>query len=762
MTIDHGLSRRGFLKSGALVISFSLLPTGGMAEAANTSVDGRPLTPDQLDAWLSIAPDGQITAFFGKMDMGQGTDTGVVQMVAEELDVPFARVTLVQSDTARCVDQGGASSATGVERGGTALRNAAAEARRVLVELASQRLGIPADQLEVNDGVVTVIGDPTKAVSYGELAGGQLLDTPLEWNGKFGNSLGVKGKARIKDPATHKIVGTDVPRMDQPGRVFATDEMMPHLRVPDLLHGRMVRPPLPHAVPVAVDEGSIADIAGARVVWQKGFIGVVAETEWDAIRAAESLAVTWTEPTDDAFPTSSEELHAWIRDVAEVGGEGRDLEEGDVEAALAAADAIVEAEYHWPIQSHARMAPACGLVDLRQDGITVYSDSQKPFDTTGLVAELTARSGDQVRAIWVPGAGSYGRSDCGDGTADAAVLAKATGRPVRVQWSRMEGMRWDPKGPASVVRMRAGVGNDGSVHGYHFHIKGLSRVEIASREGDASEVLAGQLLGVANTPEYQMRTPEDTYGFADKLYEWQAVKPLRLQASPLRTAHFRDPLGPDVHFASESFIDEIAAATKTDPVEFRLKHLTGERDKAVVQLAAERSGWVARPSPNPEARDGNILRGRGIAYAIRTNSINAIVAEVEVNEETGQIFIRRFVVAADQGEVINPKTLTRTIEGNLLQATSRTLIEEVVFDRNAVHAEDWFSYPILETPDVPGAVEVAMINRPELGPYGAGEASTRVTPPAIANAFFDATGVRLRRVPFTRERVLSALQAQKG
>lgn len=604
--------------------------------------------------------------------------------------------------------------------------------------------------------------DPARSVSYGDIVGGGLLDTPLEWNGKYGNSLGVQGVAKRKDPSRHTIVGTSVPRIDHPGRVFATSAMCVHVTVPGMVHGRMIRPRVAGQMPVSFDPASVAGIPGVKVVHNKGFIGVVAPREWDAIRAATQLAVTWSEQAEDPFPTDSDGLGTWIRDVAEVGGGGNDLDEGDADAAIAAAPVKLAAEYYWPMQSHARMAPAIALVDIKGEAATVYTDSQKPFDAKGLVAELAGLAAENVRVIWVPGSGSYGRSDAGDGTADAAVLAAAVGKPVRVQWMRLEGIHWDPKGPASVVRMRAGLDGAGGVAGYHFHIRGLSRTEMDSREENATEVLAGHLLGNANTPEYTMRTPEDTYAFAHKRYDWEAVKPLRMQASPLRTAHFRDPLGPDVHFASEQFIDEMAVASGMDPVEFRLMHLSGERDRAAIELAARTANWQSRLSPNRDAGTGPVRHGRGIAYAIRTKSITAIVAEVEVNSETGRVYVRRFTVGADHGEVINPRTLTRTIEANLLQSTSRTLIEEVKFDRREVAANDWFDYPILETPDVPEEIVVAYNNRPELGPYGAGEAATRVVPGAIANAIFDATGVRMRRAPFTPERVLAELAAARG
>lgn len=359
----------------------------------------------------------------------------------------------------------------------------------------------------------------------------------------------------------------------------------------------------------------------------------------------------------------------------------------------------------------------------------------------------------------MPGPGSYGRSDAGDGAMDAAVLSDAVGAPLRLQWMRHEGHAWDPKGPASVISCRAGIDDSGKVTTYHFHIKGFSRRDQASRENGPAEVLAGHLLGHANTPEWVMSRPAESYRFPNKRYSWDALAPLRMQASPLRTAHFRDPYGPEVHFAAESFIDEMALATETDPLEFRLNLVTDERDAAVLRAAAELADWQPRTRPQRKRDSNGNYVGTGIAYAQRNGSVNAVVAEVEVNPKTGRVWVRRMWVGSDHGLIVNPFTLDRTIEGNLMQATSRTLFEEVKFDRKMVTTDDWNSYPILESVDAPLEIRITHINRPELGPRGAGEPTTRVMPGAIANAFFDATGVRLRRVPFTPRRVKEALRS---
>jgi CO/xanthine dehydrogenase Mo-binding subunit len=753
------LDRRSLFKSsGALVISFAL--PGGFAAAEPGAAVKPPLAPDQLDSWLAIKPDGNVVAYFGKMDMGQGVDVAIAQIVAEELDVPLARVSVVMGDTALTVNQGGASGSTGVQKGGIALRNAAAEARRVLVEMASARLGVPADRLEVAEGVVALSGDPARQVSYGELIGGHYFDLPLKWNGKLGNDLVAEGQAKPKPPSAYKIVGQSPPRIDVPAKVFGKLDYVTDIKVPGMLHGRMIRPPVAGAVLVAVDEGSVRDIPGVRVVRDKGFIGVAAEHEWDAVQAAERLKVTWSE-TAPPFPENSA-LYEHIRQAPVVKREVP-VSVGEIDPVFASAAQVVEAEYEWPFQSHASMGPACAVVDARADGATLWTGSQKPHYARDGVARILGLPPDKVHGIWVPGPGSYGRNDAGDAGIDAALLSKAVGRPVRVQGMRYEGHGWDPKGPASVHRARAALDKDGAVIGYAFESKGFSRVDIDTNESDPVYSLAGQLMGMPLKPLQGFGVPAESYGFANKLLAWETVAPLLDRASPLRTAHLRDPVGPQIQFASESFIDEIAAATGADPIAFRLHYLKAPRDIAVVKAVAERAGWQPRPSPNPDRRPapakagGATLVGRGIAYAQRSGAVVAIVAEVEIERHTGKVWAKKFTVAHDCGLIINPDGLRRCIEGNVVQGTSRTLSEEVTFDRAKVTSVDWTSYPILDITEAPEAVDIVLINHPELPPAGAGESSIRPVAAAIANAVFDATGVRLRRAPLTPERLKPAL-----
>jgi CO/xanthine dehydrogenase Mo-binding subunit len=748
LTID----RRSFFKgAGALVVSFA--SPGGIAGAETGSVVKPPLAPDQLDSWLAIKADGDVVAYFGKMDMGQGVDVAIAQIVAEELDVPFARVSIVMGDTQWTVNQGGASGSTGVQKGGIALRNAAAEARRVLIELASTRLGVSADRLEVTDGVICVSSDTARKISYGELIGDRYFELPMKWNGKLGNDLIAEGQAKPKPPGAYRIVGQSPPRFDVPAKVFGRLDYVTDVKVPGMLHGRMIRPPVAGAVPIAVDEASIRDIPGVRVVHDQGFLGIVAEREWDAVQAAERLKVTWSEATPP-FPENSS-LYDHIRQAPVVKREVP-VAAGEIDPVFVGAARVVEAEYEWPFQSHASMGPACAVVDAGADGATLWTGSQKPHFARDGVARILGLPREKVHGIWVPGPGSYGRNDAGDAGIDAALLSKAVGRPVRVQGMRYEGHGWDPKGPASIHHARAALDKDGAVIGYVFESKGFSRVDIDSNESDPAYSLAGQLTGLPLKSLQGFGVPSESYGFANKKLAWGTIAPLLDRASPLRTAHLRDPVGPQIQYASESFIDEIAAAIGADPVAFRLRYLKEPRDIAVVKAAAERAGWQPRPSPRPN-RTGDTLVGRGIAYAQRSGAVVAIVAEVEIDRRNGKIWARKFTVAHDCGLIINPDGLRRCIEGNVVQGTSRALSEEVAFDRAKVTSTDWLSYPILDITEAPEAFDIVLINRPDLPPAGAGESSIRPVAAALANAVFDATGVRLRRAPLTPQRLKPAL-----
>ena len=754
--LTSAFTRRSVLLSGgALVVSIGAavsLDTVLSIQQACAQGAKPPLTPDQLSSYIAVNADGSVSAYFGKMDMGHGLAVAISQIVAEELDVPFKSVKVIMADTAVTVNQGGASGSTGIQNGGKQMRVAAAEARRVLVEMAAGLLSVPADKLTVSDGVVSTNDDKSKRISYAQMIGGKYFNVQLDWNKQYGNPLYAPGKAQPKKPSEHRIVGQPIKREDVAPKVFAQENFVTDIKVPGMVHGRMIRPAVAGSIPTKVDESSIKDIPGAKVVWDNGFLGVVADKEWDAIQAAQKLKVEWSQ-VDLPFPEQAS-LYDHIRK-ASVRKRSVDKENGNVDDAFKNAAKVIEAEYEWPFQSHASMGPACALVEIKDGQVTCWSGTQKShFVQEGLALTLNVPL-DKVHVIWAMGPGSYGRNDADDCAMDAAVLAKAIGKPVRLQYMREQGTGWDPKGPASIHKARAATDASGKVVGYEFTSKGFSRVDVNTNGGKPHDTLAGQTLGVALKSGDGFGVPAESYAFDHKRLAWETIPPLLDRSSPLRSAHLRDPVGPQIHFASESFIDEVAAAVNADPIEFRLRHVKEPRDVAVIKAAADAAKWETRVSPRRD-QSGNKVSGRGIAYSQRNGTRVAIVAEVDIDRSTGKIWARKFTVAHDCGQIINPDGLRHTIEGNIVQGVSRTLWEEVAFDRKAVTSVDWLTYPILDITETPAEVTVVLINHPEIAPSGAGEPSTRPVAAAIANAIFDATGVRIRRVPFSPDHVKAA------
>ena len=595
--------------------------------------------------------------------------------------------------------------------------------------------------------------DPARRVPYTDLIGDGYFETALHWNGVIGNDMLSRGVAQPKAVSDYKVVGQSVPRTDIVQNAFGLLPYVTDVRLPGMLHARVIRPPVVGAEPAAIDESSIASIPGVQVIHERGLLAVVAEKEWNAIRAADALKVAWSTSTTP-LPEQSE-LYGYLR-TAPALARKEEVVAGDVPAAFAGAAKTIEAAYEWPFQSHASMVGACAVADVRADGATVYTGTQKPHFAQAGVAKLLGIPVERVHAIWTRGPGSYGRNDAGDATMDATFLSRATGRPVRVQYMRATGTGWDPKGPASLHLCKAAVDATGAVTGYHFESRGFSRTDVDTNESDPRDTLPGQLLGLGQHHVPAFGSPAESYTFPARLIAWETVAPLVKNASPLRTAHLRDPVGPQINFASESFIDELAAADGADPVAFRLRYLTNERAVAVIKAAAEAFGWEPRPAAQA-VQSGDVVRGRGVALAQRVDTLCAAMVELEVDRRTGEVRPLRWAVGHDCGLIINPANLKLTIEGNIVQGTSRALLEEVTFDRDGVTSVDWVSYPILDVTQVPLRIDIRTIDRPELKATGAGEASTRPVAAAIANAIFDATGTRLRRAPFTPERVKAAL-----
>src|SRR3989449_7703971 len=561
--IDMQLSRREFLKaSGALIVSATGSAFVGEALAEASASVKPPLLPTELDSWVAILPDGRVTTFFGKMDMGQSLDIAIAQIVADELDVDVARVDVVMGDPALPCNEGGASGSTGIQTGARPLRSAAAEPRGVLVESASQKLGLPGEQLRVDGGVVSAASDPSKKASYAELIGGRHFHHQVEWNKQIGNAMDIKVQANPKSPSEYRVVGKSFTRRDLPGKVYRTDKYVTDISLPKMLHARVIRCSRAACTVGGVDEGSIRAVKGARVVREKDFVAVVADHEWDAVRASRMLKISWKEAKKDPFPPMAE-IYDHIRKAPVVKREDP-VKKGDVEGAFKTAARVVEAEYEWPFQSHASMGPACAVADVRSERATLWTGTQKPHFARDGIAKLVGLPPEKVHAIWVPGSGSYGRNHAGDAAHDAALLSKLTGKPVRVQYMRNDATGWDPKGPAGVYRGRAGLDAQGNVVAYDFFARGFTRQDVATNEGDPKDTLAGQLTGVPPRPTVIFQVPAEAYEFPNKRCGWECIPPLLDRGSPLRTGHLRDPLGPETHFASESFIDEIAHAAGRD------------------------------------------------------------------------------------------------------------------------------------------------------------------------------------------------------
>ena len=743
------MKRREFLASGgALVVTFALpgcavprreeasLPAAGRAWPAK-------LDTSQLDSWLAIGADGRVAAGVGKIEAGMGVSTAFTQIVAEELDVPMARVTLAMGDTATTPDQRGTGSSNGILQGGAALRAAAAEGRAALVALAAKRFGVPETALRTGDGEVFVADDPAKRISYGELVGGRAFHVT------------VREKPPFKDPKDYRLVGHPVPRLDIPAKVRGTYRYVGDLQVPGMLHARVIRPPKAGAQVAEVDEA--ARLPGlVRVVRRGNVVAVVCEREEQAIAAAAALKVRWVD-REPFYWDSYDALYDHLRTAPPKVSKSEGAR-GDAAAALANAARKVEARYEYPFQSHASMGPACAVADVRDGGAIVYFGGQKPYPLRHALAELLQLPAEKVRVTWMPGPGSYGMNDADDCAADCALIAQAVGRPVRLQYSRADGTGWDPKAPPIAFRMAAALDGDARVTAWDYEARGFSGRIRPSGSDVAGDTLAGQLTGLK-------AKSTDLHQFSSESYTFPAVRKVshlvaweHSLGTPLRTAHLRDPDGMACCFASESFADEVAYAAGMDPVAFRLRYLTAPRDRAVIEAAAKKAGWVAHAAPR--APQGRIAKGQGIAYAPRAGTLVAVVADVEVDRDTGRFRVTRFTCAHDCGFVVNPLNLRGTIEANLVQAMSRAKHEAVRFGPDRVTSVDWITYPIVDMTEVPDAIDIVMLdNAPGHASRGAGEPSSRPVAAAIANALHDALGVRVRRVPFTPDAVLAAIRS---
>jgi nicotinate dehydrogenase subunit B len=768
-------TRRDFLKtSGMLVVGISSGITSLSAQApARAAGAGTGPYPDidfrQLDSWIVIREDNTATFHVGKTDCGQGTGTAFRQMMADELDMAYNKTACVMGSTDVTVDQGGSGGSDAIQTDGIPMRRVAAEARRVLLDMASKQFGVAVDQLAVSEGVITVKSDPSKRVTYGQLVGGKKFNVVLT-----GNTVdATTGVARVKAVQDLKIVGTSPQRYDVPGKVDGSLKWAVDMKVPGMVHARNIRPPLAGAKLISVDESSVRNLPGfVKVVRQGNYLAVVCEREEQAINAVRALKANWEKPATAPFP-SSEDLYKFMRGATPTSA-GRPAVTGNPDAAFASAAKVIEAEYEVPFQGHTALGPAHAMADPSNGQMTIYTNDMKSYGMRNNVADFLGMPRDQVRVVWMEGPQAYGRTAADDAGFEAAYIAKEIGRPVRMQWMRNEETAWDTKGPAFTVKSRGALDADGNLLAFDYDARAADYNHVGYNEPDT--VLIAQLMGRrrANPAAGGAATPNEMYAIPNRRMSTAVVSLPLVWETPLRTGNLRDPNGPQATFASESFIDELAAAAKADPVDFRLKLLTASttddsgfkraRSIATIKAAAEAFGWDKRPSPKGRAT-GNILTGRGIAYCFRSQTVVAQIAEVEVNRRTGHVWVKRMVIAHDCGLVINPEGVKRTIEGGTMHSVSRALHEEVKFDTEKVTSVDWVSHPSMTHLDTPAKMDVVIVNgdpnprRPDLPAYGAGETVCKPTLAAIANAIFDATGVRLRRVPFRDDRVLAALKA---
>ncbi len=733
MTIQ--ISRRdALIGSGALIVGFSL---AGPLAGALAQGQAKPVALTEVDSFLAIDKAGKVTVYSGKVDLGTGVSTALRQIVADELDVPIAQVELIEGDTALTPDQGTTWGSLSIQVGGMQLRQAAAAARQALMAEAGKKLG--ASDLTIADGVISGGG---KKIGYGELIGGKT----------FAITLDPKQPVKEKAPQDYKLVGKPQPRVDIPDKVTGRFTYMQDFAVPGMLHGRVVRPAAIGAVLESVDESALKAIAGiVKVVREGNFLGVIATNEWDAIRGAKALKTAWSK--SETLPDQAK-LWEHVR-ASKVAKEEVTGNAGNTADAIGKEGAkVLTASYDFAIHTHGSIGPSCAIAEFKDGALTSWSASQATHSLRKQLALMFSLPVEKVRCIYVEGAGCYGRNGHEDAAADAALLAKAAGKPVRVQWSRADEHGWDPKGPPTLIDMRASMDAQGNVTAW----EGDFYMPQQTAGSFMVPLVAATLSGL---PAGNDIAPGNVFQNSAIQYKFPNIKTVckRLETTPLRPSWIRTPGRMQNTYANESFVDELAAAAKMDPLEFRRKYLDDKRGLELLDRLAALSHWEKRPSPQ-QTTSGGVARGRGISYVkyelVRTY-IGA-VAEVEVDRATGTIRVTKFYVVHDCGQIINPDGLKNQIEGNVIQTVSRTLLEEVKFDRSRVTSLDWESYPILKFPQVP-EIAIELIDRPSEKPWGAGEPSAAVIPSAIANAVFDATGVRLRSVPYTPAKVKAAMQA---
>ena len=745
-------TRTDFLAAGGvLLVTREPPPPAPAARGQPPSVPPDPGEGPEI--LLSVWDDGQVIALNGHVDLGTGLRTALAQIVAEELDVSFERVHMVLGDTARAPNQGLTIASASIQVTAVPLRQAAAQARAFLLERAAEVLGVRPELLTVRDGMIECRnGEADRRIGYDALLRGRRYELRLD------------PQARLKPRAEYRIVGQPVPRVDIPAKAFGETAFVHDLRLPGMLHGRVVRPPYAGAdhgefignTLESVDEASIAHIPGIRaVVVIRDFVGVVAEREEHAEQAAAALRVRWKAwPGLPPLGDLEDALRANPASTRKV------VDEGDVDAALAGSDTPMSRTYVWPYQMHASIGPSCAVAiwhgdEPRPHVLTVWAGTQNPHVLRADIARLLGVADPAIEVVRMEAAGCYGRNCADDVAADAALLARAVGAPVRVQLTREQEHLWEPKGTAQWMQVRGGLDADGSFGAYDFSVSYPS-----NGAPTLALLLTRTVDPVARSFEMGDRTARPPYSVPNLRVTIHDMAPI------LRASWLRGVSALPNSFAHESFVDELATEARVDPLEFRLRHLQDPRAHELLRATAEQAGWVAHDGPQQMGATGDLLHGRGVAYARYVHgqwpgvaaAWSAWVADVDVDRKTGEVHVRRVVVGQDAGLTINPTGVRHQLHGNVIQTTSRALKERVRIDpaTSAVSGREWGSYPILSFREVP-VIEVVTMPRPGEPPLGVGESSSVPGTAAIANAIFDATGIRFRQPPFTAEVVRAAL-----
>jgi nicotinate dehydrogenase subunit B len=721
MSPTSGLSRIEFLTGvGALIITFG--GTSSDVAVALTPSEANPVGGSDypnVDSWLALDANGGVTISWGKVEQGTGIQTAIAQLIADELDVPFGSITVLQGDTDRTPDQGYTAGSQSLMAGAIPVRRAAAQARASLLELAAKRLGVSPDSLETRDGAVFSASDPAVRLSYAALVPSGSIDRIIAQD------------VALKSPASYRVVGQSIPRVDIPTKLNGSFTYVQNVRVPGMWHARMVHPQRLGQVATRVDASALGELRErVRIVHEHAFVAVAAESEWDSVTAASKLKVTWT---GGAPLPSSDQIDAHLRSTPATARVLVDA--GDI-SSMRGAKNVHHATYHWPFQNHGSIGSSCGVADVRSDGVTVWSGTEGSHFLQRSIASLLGRDPRDVVVKYVEASGAYGHNGADDAAAAAAVVSARIGKPVRVQYMRIDETAWEPKGPAMLIDMEASLDDTGKIAAWKFD--GYSPTHFGRPNGEAGSLLSGLLLGRPLPHPVFLggeRNAANNYDIAN-----QQITINDLASAALRQSALRGLGGVANTFANESFIDELAHVARVDPIAYRLSHLTDPRSRAVLE--------ALKPAYQP---------GHGVAFVRYENrdAYLAALVDLQVSRESGAVTLRKVWIAHDCGLIVNPDGLRNQIEGNAIQGSSRALLESVSFSSDGVSSVDWSTYPILTYTAVP-AIDITLINRPDQPILGAGEAATLLMAPAIANAIFARTGLRLRDVPFTAERVKTA------